>query len=64
MLIPMALIMTMSFWGALVKLGDYYNQSNWLLVSMAIAVLVVSVLVVLGSLREMTSLLRQRKAQA
>lgn len=64
LLIPMALIMTMSFWGALVKLGDYYNQSNWLLVSMAIAVLVVSVLVVLGSLREMTSLLRQRKAQA
>ncbi|MEC4087713.1 carbon starvation protein A [Pseudoalteromonas rubra] len=46
-LIPMMFVILMAFFAGLIKLGEYYEQGNWLLVGLDIVVLVVSVLVML-----------------
>ncbi|MBS3798361.1 MULTISPECIES: carbon starvation CstA family protein [unclassified Pseudoalteromonas] len=46
-LIPMVFVLTMAFFAGLIKLVEYYEQGNWLLVSLDAIVLVVSVLVML-----------------
>ncbi|MDK1287138.1 carbon starvation protein A [Pseudoalteromonas umbrosa] len=46
-LIPMIFVILMAFFAGLIKLGEYYEKGNWLLVGLDIVVLVVSVLVML-----------------
>ncbi|MCF2857968.1 carbon starvation protein A [Pseudoalteromonas sp. SMS1] len=46
-LIPMTFVILMAFFAGLIKLGEYYEKGNWLLVGLDIVVLVVSVLVML-----------------
>ena len=46
-LIPMSFVLVMAFFAGLIKLVEYYEQGNWLLMSLDIVVLVVSVLVML-----------------
>ncbi|MDE7217675.1 MAG: carbon starvation protein A [Helicobacter sp.] len=56
-LVPMAFILTMAFWGAVVKVGEFYAQGNMLLLGIDILVLVVTVLVVLAALSEISKIL-------
>ncbi|MEI8643250.1 carbon starvation protein A [Pseudoalteromonas sp. Hal040] len=46
-LIPMSFVLIMAFFAGVIKLGEYYHQGNWLLVTLDLLVLVVSVLVML-----------------
>ncbi|NOU52589.1 carbon starvation protein A [Pseudoalteromonas sp. JBTF-M23] len=46
-LIPMSFVLLMAFFAGVIKLQEYYQQGNWLLVGLDIIVLVVSVLVML-----------------
>ncbi len=46
-LIPMVLVLIMSFWSGVIKLIEYYQAGNWLLIILDFIVLVVSVLVML-----------------
>ncbi|BBN82451.1 carbon starvation protein A [Pseudoalteromonas sp. A25] len=46
-LIPMSFVLLMAFFAGVIKLQEYYQQGNWLLVILDIIVLVVSVLVML-----------------
>ncbi|MCF6436817.1 carbon starvation protein A [Pseudoalteromonas sp. MMG022] len=46
-LIPMSFVLLMAFFAGLIKLQEYYQQGNWLLVVLDVIVLVVSVLVML-----------------
>ncbi len=48
-LIPMAFVMTTSTWAALLKLIEWYQAGNWLLVGIDLVVIVTSVLVILES---------------
>lgn len=59
-LVPMCFILTMSFWGALIKLGDYYIKQNYLLTTLNAIVLVVTLLVVLSSLKTICQILREK----
>lgn len=49
-LIPMSFILVMSFWGAIIKLGEYVEKQNWLLVGINFIVLAVTIVVVLSAL--------------
>ncbi|OUL56968.1 carbon starvation CstA family protein [Pseudoalteromonas ulvae] len=46
-LIPMVFVLTMAFLAGLIKLAEYYEQGNWLLVTIDAVVLVVCVMVML-----------------
>lgn len=46
-LIPMIFVLVMSFWAGIIKLFDFYNAGNWLLVTIDIVVLATSVMVML-----------------
>jgi carbon starvation protein len=46
-LIPMAFVMITSTWAALLKLIEWYQAGNWLLVGIDLVVLITSVLVIL-----------------
>ena len=46
-LVPMVFVLVMAFFAGIIKLGEYYQQGNWLLVVLDVIVLVVSVLVML-----------------
>ncbi len=46
-LIPMIFVMTTSTWAALLKLIEWYQVGNWILVSIDLVVIVTSVLVIL-----------------
>ncbi|GAA0349602.1 carbon starvation protein A [Bowmanella denitrificans] len=46
-LVPMSFVLVMAFFAGVIKLGEYYQQGNWLLVVLDLVVLVVSVLVML-----------------
>ncbi|CAH9049468.1 Peptide transporter CstA [Pseudoalteromonas holothuriae] len=46
-LIPMSFVLLMAFFAGVIKLQEYYQQGNWLLVVLDLIVLVVSVLVML-----------------
>jgi carbon starvation protein len=46
-IVPMIFVLVMSFWAGMIKLIDFYNAGNWLLVTIDIVVLATSVLVML-----------------
>ncbi|MEO2267124.1 carbon starvation CstA family protein [Pseudoalteromonas pernae] len=46
-LIPMVFVLTMAFFAGVIKLAEYYQQGNWLLVTLDAIVLIVSILVML-----------------
>ncbi|KJY90836.1 carbon starvation protein A [Pseudoalteromonas piscicida] len=46
-LIPMVFVLVMAFFAGVIKLGEYYQKGNWLLVVLDVIVLVVSILVML-----------------
>lgn len=61
-LIPMVFILTMAFWGALVKTKEFYTNSDWLLFVIDILVLVVTILVVLSALSTISKTLKEEKS--
>ncbi|AQW82276.1 carbon starvation protein A [Campylobacter pinnipediorum] len=63
-LVPMSFILVMSFWGAIIKLGDYYNDQNYLLTTLNAIVIVVTLLVVLSALKVISKILADKKAAA
>lgn len=63
-LIPMVFILSMSFWGACLKVIEFYNKQNWLLFGIDILVLIVTVLVVLAALSEISKVLSGKHVQA
>lgn len=60
-LIPMTFILVMSFWGAIIKLNDYYQAENHLLTILNAIVIVVTLLVVLSSLKVISQILSEKK---
>ena len=46
-LVPMIFVLVMSFWAGVIKLIDFYNAGNWLLVVIDLIVLATSILVML-----------------
>lgn len=46
-LVPMIFVMVMSFWAGIIKLIDFYNAGNWLLVVIDLVVIVTSIFVIL-----------------
>ncbi|BCX78683.1 carbon starvation protein A [Campylobacter sp. 19-13652] len=63
-LVPMSFILIMSFWGALIKLGDYFRAENYLLTVLNAIVIVVTLLVVLSALKVIGEILAKKKAEA
>ncbi|WP_125563571.1 carbon starvation CstA family protein [Pseudoalteromonas rubra] len=63
-LIPMMFVILMAFFAGLIKLGEYYEQGNWLLVGLDIVVLVVSVLVMLEAWSVVSKLKLQKDSSA
>ncbi|MCG7564031.1 MULTISPECIES: carbon starvation protein A [Pseudoalteromonas] len=63
-LIPMMFVILMAFFAGLIKLGEYYEQGNWLLVGLDIVVLVVSVLVMLEAWSVVSKLKLQKDSGA
>lgn len=63
-LIPMMFVILMAFFAGLIKLGEYYEQGNWLLVGLDIVVLVVSVLVMLEAWSVVSKLKLQKDNSA
>ncbi|QLB13372.1 carbon starvation protein [Bisgaardia hudsonensis] len=63
-LVPMSFILIMSFWGAIIKLGDYYSAENYLLTTLNAIVIVVTLLVVLSALKVISQILSEKKASA
>ncbi len=61
-LCPMVFILSMAFWGALIKTQEFYAASNWLLFGIDILVLIVTVLVVLSALSTISKTLKEGKA--
>lgn len=59
-LVPMSFVLTMAFWAALVKLGDYFRAENWLLFGINLIVIAVTVMVVLSALSTIMQVLRQK----
>jgi len=45
--IPMIFVLVMSFWAGVIKIIDFYNDQNWLLVIIDLVVLITSILVML-----------------
>ncbi|AZZ99190.1 carbon starvation protein A [Pseudoalteromonas sp. R3] len=63
-LIPMTFVILMAFFAGVIKLGEYYEQGNWLLVGLDIVVLVVSVLVMLEAWSVVSKLKLQKDTEA
>ncbi|MCF2908608.1 carbon starvation protein A [Pseudoalteromonas sp. DL2-H2.2] len=63
-LIPMIFVILMAFFAGVIKLGEYYEQGNWLLVALDIIVLVVSVLVMLEAWSVVSKLKLQKDDSA
>lgn len=64
MLIPMSFILLMSFWSACIKLIEFFRTSNWLLACVSLIVIVVTLLVMLSSLREISKVLKSRERKS
>ncbi|AJC91379.1 carbon starvation protein A [Campylobacter subantarcticus] len=60
-LVPLVFILIMAFWGALIKVFEFYNQGNWLLFVIDILVLIVTILVVLSALSTISKTLSNNK---
>ncbi len=60
-LIPMTFILAMSFWGALIKLKDYYFKDEYLLFAISFVVIVVTIAVVLCALSTIYKILNTQK---
>ncbi|RZM81696.1 carbon starvation protein A [Pseudoalteromonas rubra] len=63
-LIPMIFVILMAFFAGVIKLGEYYEQGNWLLVALDVIVLVVSVLVMLEAWSVVSKLKLQKDDSA
>lgn len=60
-LIPLVFILTMAFWGALIKIQEFYNQANWLLLIIDILVLIITILIVLSALSTINKTIKNVK---
>ncbi|TXE87637.1 carbon starvation protein A [Campylobacter volucris] len=60
-LVPLVFILIMAFWGASIKVLEFYNQGNWLLLVIDILVLVVTIMVVLSALSTISKTLSENK---
>ncbi len=61
-LIPMTFVLITSSWAAVLKLIEWYQASNWLLVTIDLVVLVTSVLVILEAVSVISSYRREKYA--
>jgi carbon starvation protein len=55
-LVPMALVMIIASWGCAVQLVRFYNNDQWLLVVLSVAVLIASILVILEAISVFSNL--------
>lgn len=63
-LIPMAFVLLMSSWAAVVKLVEFYRDGNWLLVFIDVVVLVTSLMAILESVSAIARFRREGRAAA
>ncbi|TDC69696.1 carbon starvation protein A [Actinomadura sp. GC306] len=42
-LVPLAIVFVMSFWAAIVQLGDFYDEGDWLLLAIDVVIIVAAV---------------------
>ncbi|HSD70654.1 MAG TPA: carbon starvation protein A [Woeseiaceae bacterium] len=63
-LIPMAFVLLMSSWAAVVKLIEFYRDGNWLLVFIDVVVLVTSLMAILESVSAIARFRRDSRAAA
>jgi carbon starvation protein len=61
-LVPMALVMVIASWGCAVQLVRFYNNDQWLLVVLSIAVLIASILVILEAVSVFSNLKKHGSA--
>jgi len=61
-LAPMVFVMITSFWAGVIKLIEWYQEGNWLLVTIDLIVLVTSVLVILEAISVISRYRRERYA--
>ncbi len=61
-LIPMTFVLITSSWAAVLKLIEWYQANNWLLVTIDVIVLVTSVLVILEAISVISSYRREKYA--
>ena len=60
-LVPMIFVLITSSWAAVIKLIEWYQEGNWLLVTIDIIVLVTSVLVILEAASVISSYRRDNQ---
>lgn len=60
-LIPMVFILSMSFWGALIKLQDYFATQNYLLFGISFIVIIVTIAVVLSALSTIYQIIEKKQ---
>jgi hypothetical protein len=58
----MALVMVIASWGCAVQLVRFYNNDQWLLVVLSIAVLIASILVILEAVSVFSNLKKHGSA--
>ncbi|MCP5331712.1 MAG: carbon starvation protein A [Pseudomonadales bacterium] len=62
-LAPMIFVLLMSVWGSLIQMGSYYNNQQWLLVVLSVAVLIASILVILEAVSVISNLKKEGAVQ-
>ncbi len=62
-LIPMVFVLITSVWAAVLKLIEWYQDGNWLLVAIDVVVLITSVLVILEAASVISRIRREENAQ-
>src|SRR5690606_37010081 len=63
-LVPMVLVLILSTWGCAVQLTAFFQNSQWLLVVLSIAVLIASIMVILEAISVFSNLKNERSASA
>ncbi len=63
-LIPMSFVLVMAFFAGLIKLNEYYQQGNWLLVFLDAVVLLVSIFVMLEAWSVVAKFKREQQEDA
>lgn len=58
-MLPMIFVLLMSVWGSLIQMGSYYNNEQWLLVVLSVAVLIASILVILEAVSVISNIRKE-----
>jgi carbon starvation protein len=61
-LVPMVLVLSMALWASLLTLYDFFEQSDWLLMSINLLVIITSILVILDAVSVILKQEREKKS--